>query len=426
MNITFLCLGSRGDVQPYIALGQGLQRSGHHVRIATHQIFQPLVTHYGLEFRLVEGNPQELLQGDAAKQVLKSGGNIIKMARKFREAGAPILRQMLDSSLTALQGSDALIYGILGFSAYHLAQLWNIPAIAMPLQPITRTTRYQATGFPSLPYLPGYNRLSWLIAEEIFIHMIADPVSKWRDSTLPLPPLSSRAQYQQMLQLRHPIIYGISPTVLPRPKDYPPFHRLAGYWFLEEAEGWQPPAGLQAFLTQGPKPVYIGFGSMDAGESQQTTASVLAALKNTGQRAVLLRGWGGIHAEDLPSTAYLIDSVPHSWLFPQMAAIVHHGGAGTTAAAFRAGVPQLLLPHFADQPLWAQRVSALKAGPPPLYMNNLTPQKLTAALLQTTTNPAYQQNARALGQLIRQEDGVTTAVSWINTILADHYGKQHT
>jgi UDP:flavonoid glycosyltransferase YjiC (YdhE family) len=226
-----------------------------------------------------------------------------------------------------------------------------------------------------------------------------------------------------MLQQQHPVIYGISPSILPRPNDYPPFHRLSGYWFLEEAEGWQPPSGLQAFIQDGSQPIYIGFGSMDAGESRQTTTSVLAALKNTGQRAVLLRGWGGIHAEDLPGSVFLIDSVPHSWLFPKMAAIVHHGGAGTTASAFRAGAPQVILPHFGDQPLWAQRVTALKAGPKPIYMNKLTAHKLTAAIDQAATNPQMRQSAKNIGLALQPEDGVATAVQWINQILDQWYKK---
>jgi UDP:flavonoid glycosyltransferase YjiC (YdhE family) len=417
MKLTFLCFGSRGDVQPYIALGVGFSRSGHAVRIATHEIFRDIVVAHGLEFAPVHGNPRELLDMDSMRAALGSGANWFRLVNQVRKIADTVMQEMLESAIPACQGSDALLYGVMGVPAYHLADYWNIPRFPVLLQPATRTSAFPAMSLPELPLGRLYNRLSWRLEELAFWAMLGSFVDNWRQKRLGLPSLKSGQQRNELYLQKMPFTYGFSEFVIPRPPDYPAWHRIAGYWFLDQVSGWSAADDLLEFLGSGAPPVYIGFGSMNAGESERITRIVLEAIKQSACRAVLLKGWGGLQAESLPDHVFMVDSIPHEWLFPQMRAIVHHGGAGTTAAAFRAGVPQVVCPHFADQPFWARHVQKLGVGTKPVYMNKLTVDDLAGAIRQAVTDNDLRTRAAELGRKIRSEDGVSRAVEIISDVL---------
>jgi UDP:flavonoid glycosyltransferase YjiC (YdhE family) len=205
------------------------------------------------------------------------------------------------------------------------------------------------------------------------------------------------------------VLYGISPTVVPPPSDWDARRRFVGYWTLPPADDWRPAPELEAFLARGPAPVCVGFGSMTSDDPRALTELVLEAVRRAGARAVLLSGWGAlrdVQREDV----FVAESVPHEWLFPRMSAVVHHGGAGTTAAGFRSGVPAIVVPFTMDQPFWASRVAALGAGPTPIPRKRLTVQALADALRVATNDRAMRERAATLGALIREEDGVRVAV----------------
>jgi sterol 3beta-glucosyltransferase len=416
-KLTFLCFGSRGDLQPYVALGIGFKNAGYDVRIATHDLYKGFVTQYGLEFAPVKGNPRDLLERDAAKETLKTGANAVKMTLGFRKMVDTILGEMLNSAIGACAGSDVLLYGVMGIPAYHLADKWNLPRFPMLLQPATRTGEFPSFNFPDLSLGTGYNKLTWYIGEQMFWIMLGKSADKWRNEKLGLPSLTARQQHDLLYVQKLPFTYGISEHILPHPKDYPAWHRMAGYWFLDQSKGWIPPVDLVNFIRAGSKPVYIGFGSMNGGEAERTTKIVIEALATIKQRAVLLKGWGGLRAEDLPDTVHMVESVPHEWLFPQMSCIVHHGGAGTTAAAFRAGIPQVVVPHFADQPFWATRAHKLGVASKPVYMNRLGALDLARAINSAVTEKEMISRAESLGSKIRSEDGVARAVEIVNSYL---------
>ena len=209
------------------------------------------------------------------------------------------------------------------------------------------------------------------------------------------------------------ILYGYSPLVLPPPTDWGDSVHVTGYWFLEPPAEWAPPADLVHFLQSGPPPVYIGFGSMVNSKPEETTKLVLQALARTGQRGVLSAGWGGLQQADLPETVFMIGSIPFSWLFPQMAAVVHHGGAGTTSIGLWAGIPAIVTPFMGDQPFWGQRVYELGVGPKPIPRRRLTIDRLAEAIRCAVTDTAMQQAAASLGERIRAEDGIARAVAVI-------------
>jgi UDP:flavonoid glycosyltransferase YjiC (YdhE family) len=213
-----------------------------------------------------------------------------------------------------------------------------------------------------------------------------------------------------------PVLNGYSPAVIPPAPDWGDRVRVTGYWFLEPPADWTPPPALEEFLQAGPPPVYVGFGSMSSRKPEETAELVFAALKQAGQRAILLSGWSGLRAADVPPGVFMVESVPFQWLFPRMAAVVHHGGAGTTAAGLRAGVPSIVVPFFGDQPFWGRRVYDLGAGPRPIPRRQLTVERLALALRTAVTDESIRGHAAALGAKIRTEDGPRAAVEIIETL----------
>jgi sterol 3beta-glucosyltransferase len=217
---------------------------------------------------------------------------------------------------------------------------------------------------------------------------------------------------------RVPILYAYSPAVLPPPASWSPRARVTGYWFLDLPASWKPPEDLVRFLDAGPPPVFVGFGSMLGKRANQVALEATRALGALGQRSILAFPEGVLEGADLPPDAHLAGDIPHSWLFPKMAAVVHHGGAGTTGAALRAGRPSVVVPLTADQAFWARRVSRLGAGPPPLSASRLTSATLAAAIHVALTDPSVETRARELGRQIAAEDGVGQAVAEIGRLIS--------
>jgi len=242
--------------------------------------------------------------------------------------------------------------------------------------------------------------------------MMRPIINEARRDVLNLQPYRVIGPWPEMLRTRMPVVYGYSEQVLPKPRDWPDFIHVTGYWFLHE-HGWTPPRDLLDFLADGSPPVYIGFGSMVDRDPERITEIALNALRYSGQRAIFLRGWGDLQQADLPPNVFMIDNAPHEWLFPRMAAVVHHGGAGTTAAAIRAGVPSIVVPFFGDQPFWGDRVALLGVGTAPLARKTLTGAQLAGAIDRAISDNNIRANAAALGERIRVEDGVARAVEII-------------
>jgi UDP:flavonoid glycosyltransferase YjiC (YdhE family) len=238
-----------------------------------------------------------------------------------------------------------------------------------------------------------------------------------RRQVLKMAPAPFWGAFASLQQQKLPILYGYSPQVIPSPKDWSDFIHVTGYWFLESPSGWEPPIDLVNFLQSGPPPVYIGFGSMVNSQPGETTDLVLQALARTGQRGVLSAGWGGLKKAALPETVCMIDSIPFSWLFPQMAAVVHHGGAGTTSMGLRAGVPSIVIPFMGDQPFWGQRVFELGVGPRPIPLRRLTVDRLVEAMRCALSDTVMREKAARLGERIRAEAGIARAVEVIEKFM---------
>ncbi len=420
MRVTILTLGSRGDVQPYVALGAGLRRAGHAVSLATHREFEPLIRAHGLDFAPVAGDPREIVRSSEAQRWLDANNNPVGFSLGLFRVVAPLVEQVFRDALAACAGADLIIPSVLGvFAGYHIHQKTGQRLLPAYLQQLHSTSAFPAQIVPlppAGPWSPAYNRLSYWLAENVFWQLGRGVMNRARRTVLGLPPLPWGGMVDRGFAARNPFLYGFSEHVLPRPPEWPANVHVTGYWFLDTPADYQPPAALARFLEAGPPPISIGFGSLVRRDPAGLTRRLLEALRLTGQRGLLLGGWGGLDDADLPATVLHLEAVPHDWLFPRVAAVVHHGGSGTTAAGLRAGVPSIVLPIFGDQPFWAWRVAQLGVGPAPIPEARLTVRRLAAALDQALTDTALRQRAAVLGGKIRAEAGVERAVAVVNQL----------
>jgi UDP:flavonoid glycosyltransferase YjiC (YdhE family) len=265
------------------------------------------------------------------------------------------------------------------------------------MQPFVPTSEFRM-GLPVLPLMPmrnTYNRLSYSLVRRGGWSMMGKGGNQLRTQHLGLAK-QTWGKHRAMLDAT-PSLLLVSRHVISPPADWPPHHRVTGYLFDDDS-AWEAPPDLLNFLAEGEKPVYIGFGSMRVKQPEATTRLVLEGVRRSGKRAILLSGWAGIGALELPKDVFLLDYAPHSWLFPRMAAVVHHGGAGTTAAGLRAGVPSIVVPILADQPYWGKRVYELGVGAKPIPRGQLTAENLAAAIQEATSNRAMQTGATELAE----------------------------
>ena len=413
-----ITIGSRGDVQPYIALGLGLQKEGHPVRLIATQDFETQVKSHGLEFWPIRGNSQESIEGKEWREVSEKGNIIIIMNQLIKHALRSAIEWMEDARI-ACQGMDLLITGSVGLSiAISLAEKYHLPLLQAHLIPITPTKTFPSLLVPqTLPNLGGaFNLISNRLTQQMMIQASRPMLNQARQKVLGLPRASLFDPTPACISKNFPTLYGFSPSVIPAPTDWSAENHVTGYWFLDAVDDWTPPSTLLKFLQAGPPPIYIGFGSMSSRNPQETADLVIEAVKKTNQRALLFSGWGGLHKEDLPDSILMLDSTPHDWLFPRVSAVVHHGGAGTTAAGLRAGVPSIVIPFLIDQPFWGKRVYDLGVGPAPIPRSKLPVDKLAQAIQETVTNAAMRQRATDLGAKIQAEDGIANAVEIIQQI----------
>lgn len=409
--VVIFTIGTQGDVRPCVALGQGLQRAGYRVRIATSGNFAEMVRQAGLEFFPVTADFQAMLE--ANNSIGDQGLNLREMARIFRERYTGWAANWVQEGLAASDGAGLLI-GVSNsiLLAKALAEALGIPFAIARLQPLTLSrilppimfgcSRRKVSGVVSLGAHYLIFKLLWDVMRPA-INNIVRPQLK-------LGPYPWYGPYFRDLH-RSKVINGFSEHVLPRPEDWPENSQVTGYWFFDQPK-WTPSEALSEFLAAGDKPVYIGFGSMVSGNAEAFTQTVLDGVKKSGQRAVLATGWGALNGKEGPQDEqiFFLGHAPHAGLFPLMSGAVHHGGAGTTAAAVRAGIPSTVVPFFGDQPFWAHCLHRRGVAPPALERKSLTPDAL-ASSLGAMQEPAMIQAAAALGRAVRAEDGIGQAVS---------------
>lgn len=411
LNIVMLIVGTRGDVQPFVAIAKRLQDYGHRVRLATHSNFKEFVLTAGLEFYPLGGDPK-VLAGYMVKNkgFLPSGPSEIPTQRNQ-------MKEIINSLLPACKEpdldsgvpfkADAIIANPPAYGHTHVAEALKIPIHIFFTMPWTPTTEFPHP-LSRVKQQAGY-RLSYQIVDSLIWLGIRDMINDLRKKKLKLRPVTYLSGSQGS-ETDIPHAYIWSPHLVPKPKDWGPKIDVVGFCFLDLASNYEPPESLVKWLEDGDKPIYIGFGSLPVQEPKKMTQVIVEALETTGQRGIINKGWGGLgNLTEPKDSIYLLDNIPHDWLFLHCKAVVHHGGAGTTAAGLKAACPTTIVPFFGDQLFWGERVHARGVGPAPIPVDEFSLPKLIDAI-NVMIDPEVKNRAIELAKAMENEDGVTGAV----------------
>jgi sterol 3beta-glucosyltransferase len=402
MKLVVLTFGTDGDTRPLAALSHALRFAGHQVCLLGEQSTLGAAQALGVPATPLAGDIRALFAEWGSKGPRGTAKALVELTNAHT---ANWMRQ----TLAAAQGCDAIVTsGLAGFVGLSVAERLGVAAIGAGMIPLTPSREFAS---PFLPprWVPAWgNKASLALTNQLLWLALRKTLNRARAELLSLPP-------RRALSTEHPMLYGISPTLLPRPADWPAQALLCGQWVPPLAAGYVPPAALSAFLDAGAPPVYIGFGSMTGIDMAAMLAAVVAALQ--GRRAVFWPGWNGIGGARLPANVLAIDATPHDWLFPRMACVIHHGGSGTSHSALRAGKPSIVVPFTGDQPFWAERLQRLGVAPAPLAASRPDAKALAAAL-DFAASRSVIARAAALGQRVAMEDGLAAAVAAIGTLVA--------
>lgn len=427
LNIVIQVVGSRGDVQPFVALGNGLQKYGHRVRLATHAKFESFVHDAGLEFYPIGGDPEDLMS-----YMVKNPGLVPSM-KSLRAGDISRKREMIVEMLEGCWSScisadpltnepfvaDAIIANPPSFAHIHCAEALGIPLHLMFTMPWSATTSFphplaNITNGTKNPKLANY--LSYVMVEVMTWQGLGDVINSWR-GRIGLEPVPNTEGPMLASTLSIPSTYCWSPALIPKPRDWPAHIDVSGFFFRDAPE-YTPPKDLQDFLDAGPPPVYIGFGSIVLDSAAEMSALLLEAVSACGLRAIISRGWSRLDGP-ARSDIFWLEDCPHEWLFQHVSAVVHHGGAGTTACGLRNARPTAIVPFFGDQPWWGDQVASAGSGPRPIPHKSLNAENLAEALRFCHTEAA-QAAAIEIAKQMQEEDGVQAAVlSFLNHLPTD-------
>ena len=399
-------MGSRGDIQPCVALAQEFGARGHEVTLVAPERYERLVVGCsecpGVRFAALGVDPVAIVESEEGQAWLRSGP--LGFVRGLRAVVEPLAATLLTEVDAACADAELVLAPALGSFGRHLHERYGMPYGILQFQPSEPTGEFPNPLIPRRTLGRIGNRASYAAVERLGWLMLAPMVNRLRGQVLGLRPLRG-SPFAADRRDRVPVLCGVSPLVVPRPYDWPDYVHLTGYWCLSPDPGSSLPSDLAGFLDDGPPPVYVGFGSMVPDEPEAVAEQVVAAVRLAGVRAVVQGLPVAASADVCP-----VGEVTHEVLFPRMAAVVHHGGAGTTAAGLAAGVPNVVCPFFSDQPFWGRRVAVLGAGPPPLPIRALSGRSLAARLRAV---PEYNDKAAQLGKLLKVERGVKNAVDLI-------------
>ncbi|KAF2096051.1 UDP-Glycosyltransferase/glycogen phosphorylase [Rhizodiscina lignyota] len=447
LNIVIQVVGSRGDVQPFVALGKVLKDTyGHRVRLATHPTFKDFVREHGLEFFSIGGDPTRLMAFMVKNPGLRPGfrsvvsGDVGQRRKDVAEYIQGCWRSCYkaddgtDDDLSEPSGNDTgskptakhfvadcIIANPPSFAHIHCAEKLGIPLHIMFTMPYSPTQAFphplaNIQSSNADPQLTNY--ISYAMIELLSWQALGDIINRFRAKCLGLDPISMIWAPGMLHRLKIPHTYCWSPALIPKPKDWGPHISISGFYFLNLASNYTPAPDLQAFLDDGPPPVYIGFGSIVLDDPNAMTELIFKAVRKTGQRVLLSKGWGGMGADELhiPDSVFILGNVPHDWLFKHVSCVVHHGGAGTTAAGITAGRPTLVVPFFGDQPFWGAMVARAGAGPYPIPYKQLTADKLADAI-NFCLKPESLERAKELASKIAAERGSDMGAQSIHQFL---------
>ncbi|KAJ3390952.1 hypothetical protein HDU92_000204 [Lobulomyces angularis] len=424
LNVLIMIVGSRGDVQPFVALGKELKAYGHRVRLATHEAFRKLVTENELDFYSIAGDPVELMAYMVKNPGLIPGiesirnGDIGKKKKMLAEIMETSWLACIDSDpITGEQfTAQAIISNPPTYAHLHCAEKLSIPFH------IFFTMPWSATGdFPHpLINMNSYkvkrgsskakqNLKSYTVIDELMWSGLSEIINNFRTNTLNLYPLPVTNSHNLIKDLKIPFTYCWSENLINKPQDWGEHIDISGFFFLELACNYNPPKDLQDFLEAGPKPIYIGFGSIVIDDPAALIKLLFEAVSLANVRAIISEQWGLKEGLEIPENIFMLGNCPHDWLFDQVNAVIHHGGAGTTAAGLLKGKPSIVVPFFGDQPFWGAMIARKRVGPEPIPFKSLKPKNLAQAI-KFVLSEEILENAKQLGIEMRNENGVKLGV----------------
>lgn len=404
MHLVIATLGTRGNVQPYVAVGKELKRRGHLVTVATHEDYRTLVESNGLSFRGVCGSYRKILTSEAGQRWINSSRNPIKFVRGFRKLFEPYAEGWINDFETALNDADAAIVNAVAAPALVVLETKQIPRVILFTSPSVPSGKIGISGLPRIPFL-----VSW-VERNIYTVVLNQAWSVGKDAQarflsshdLCLPP---HALWKENIRRGLGHLHLFSQAIVPRPDDWPQCAEVTGFCFLDTPQDWEPPKELSHFIDSGPPPIYATYGSQSGKDPATLCRITVEALRSIGQRGVI-----GINPDKLPDAKgsddmFFIDDVAYEWLFPKMSAIVHYGGVGTASAVLRAGKPSVVTPFFSDQLFWANRMAKLGVCPAPIAKRHLTSHRLARELQCLLSEPSYARRAQEIAGVIQSENG---------------------
>lgn len=412
MRVALVTGGSRGDAQPYFALGAELRRRGHEVVVVTYDPYRTSVEDTGLEFVRLSGDARQIVE-----DLTEAGDNVVRYARRFRQVMEPLLEKNFEEILEGCRGADAVVYASVAVLGFFAARELGVPAYMAEMQPVFEpTTRFPSAVVPEGPRAlrAPYNWLSYAVVRQVYWRTFRPMLAKLEGGGVDLgriPPL--RGPWPYLKRAGAPVLCAWSPRVLPRPAGWDERFCVTGYWFLDRPAAWIPPKGLEGFLRGGTPTVAVGFSSVRAdAKVRADLGMILRAAEANGVKVVFVGGWSGFSDPDLPPGTFVVEEAPHDWLLPRVSAVIHHGGAGTTAAALRAGAPSVVLPFSADQAFWGRALA--QSGTGTLCSEH---PKRSAGELERAVSAAVgdrlRAGAEAIGSEVRCERGAASAAEVI-------------
>lgn len=414
-RIVMLTYGTRGDVEPFVALGVGLREAGYKLRIVGPAAYAGLAESRKLEFVPIEGNPDDLARALSDQ----AGLNWIRMMTRVTQHVIPLVKSAIRTIQSAVREADLILHSFLMTDAGHtFASMQRVPDISAQFFPIfLSTTAFPAVALPDLPLGKRYRRASHTLINGVFRYGSRLMYRILRGS-IPAAPDLAPWPFQAKNGARTPILFAYSAHILPRPSDWPSNAHISGYWQLPVQPEWAPDRDLVHFLESGEAPIYFGPGSVRTEKLLDLVRIVVKSARAHGQRVLLNLAPDTLSADLKGADVYTMQGVPHSWLFPKMRFILHHGGAGTTGAAATAGIPNTAVPFTSDQAFWARRIQQLGLGPKAPPARKLTAGNLQGIFEDVLSKPTYQEQAEVIKEYLRKEDGVTTAIG----IIQEHLG----
>ncbi|CAM3463086.1 glycosyltransferase [Thalassospira profundimaris] len=424
MHVMLMTYGTRGDVQPFVALGHGLIQKGHRVTLAAPERFAGFITDHDLEFTpltdamiALMDDPQFARASDPKASTFQKLRSLLSIGKKARG----LQNTLFDDIFRAIDQAkpDVIVFHPKAFGALPIGRHFGIPVVMAQLIPsFLPTGDYPHVGVPDLGLRGAsgrwYNRVTGKLVYRVLNATLRRQVCRWaarRQNGINAKSLDIMKSCQSGT-LR--IIHAFSNAVISRPKDWPTNATVSGYWFLDGAAQTNPPdPALQNFVESQKNLIYIGFGSMPGNDPTAMAEMIAEAVSQAGVSAIVATGWGGMDNINWPANILAVREVPHDWLFPKVDIVIHHGGAGTCAAALRAGRPSIIIPFFGDQPFWAKRLHRLGVAPRPIKPAKLDAAMLARQIKTVLETPSYRNNAERLASKIANEDGITNAIAEI-------------